>query len=127
MTLSYTKFTQKTTIGWEPDTIFHIDMQHVLGFYDSNVTNSKDADSVVDMAQGFYSLYVYTNIVEPHLVGDSAVPLLRIVPLEGKHGDKVSKTFDNVQHVPVLHKEFGMREVDIRDDSGRSASFEVAK
>lgn len=65
--------------------------------------------------------------MEPRLVGDSAVPLFRIVPLEGKYGDMVSKTFDNVQHVPVLHKEFEMVEVDIRDDSGRSVPFDVAK
>ncbi len=64
----------------------------------------KKAESVVDMAQGFYSLYVYTDVVEPRVVGDTVVPLLRVVPIEGKHGDVVSKSFDNVQYVPVLHK-----------------------
>ena len=69
-------------------------------------------------------LYVYTSSVEPRVDGDSVVPLLRIVPIEGKHGDLVSKSFDNVQYVSVLHKEFTTVEVDIRNDAGRSVPFE---
>ena len=44
--------------------------------------------------------------------------LLRIVPLEGKHGEK---SFDNV---PLLDKWFGAVEIDIRDDAGRTVQFE---
>ena len=32
------------------------------------------------------------------MVEDSVVPLLRIEPIKGKHGDLVSKSFDNVQY-----------------------------
>ena len=79
---------------------------------------------MVDMSQGFYALYVYTNVVESRVVGDTVAPLLRAVPLEGKHGYVVSKTFDNVQYIPVLHKEFTTIEIDIRDDAGRRVPFE---
>ena len=126
-TLSYSTITQKVTVDLDPGTIFSMDMSNILGFNNSFVTTAKEGDSVVDMAQEFYALYVYTNVVEPRVVGDSVVPLLRIVPLEGKHGDMVSKSFDNVQYVPVLHKEFGTVEVDIRDDAGRSVPFERGK
>ena len=51
------------------------------------------------------------------------MPLLRIVPLEGKHGDVVSKNFDNVQYITVLHREFTTIEIDIRDDAGRKPSI----
>ena len=37
---------------------------------------------VVDVNQGFYSLYVYCNTIEPRPVGDTEVPLLHIVPIE---------------------------------------------
>ena len=79
---------------------------------------------MIDLTQGFYALYVYTSIVEPRVVGSSVLPLLRIVPIEGKHGDLVSKSFDNVQYVAVSHKEFTTIEVDIRDDTGRPVPFE---
>ena len=58
------------------------------------------------------------------VVGDSVVPLLKIVPIEGKHGDLVSKSFDSVQYFSVLHKEFTTAEVDIRDDAERYVPFE---
>ena len=77
-----------------------------------------DSTPVIDMAQAFYSLYVYTNVVDSRVVGDSVAPLLRTVPLEGKHGDVVSKSFDNV------HKEFTTIGIDIRDDTGRRVPFE---
>ena len=53
---------------------------------------------MVDMAQRFYALYVYPNVVESRVVGDTVAPFLRAVPLEGKHGAVVSKSFDNVQY-----------------------------
>ena len=103
VTLSYSKITQKVTVDLDPGTILSMDMSNILGFNNSFVTTAREADSVVDMAHGFYALYVYTNVVESR-VGDSVVPLLRIVPLEGKHGDVVSKNFDNVQYITVLHR-----------------------
>ena len=127
VTLTYSKITQKVTAQLDPGVIFSMDMRNILGFDQSFLTETAEAQSVVDMAQGFYSLYVYTNVVEPRVVGDTVVPLLRIVPLTGRHGAVVSKSFDNVQYVPVLHKEFGTVEVDIRDDAGRSVPFERGK
>jgi len=136
--LSYSHITQKVTIHMVQNSAFSVyslDLQNVLGLTQSIYTSPEDenekgfttfieAESVIDLAQGFYALYVYTSIVEPRVVGDSVVPLLRIVPIEGKHGDLVSKSFDNVQYVAVLHKEFTTIEVDIRDDTGRPVPFE---
>ena len=102
----------------------------ILGFRDNPLIGPNDgtdivreADSVVDMSRGFESLYVYTNVVEPRVVGDSLVPLLRIVPLSGMQGDTVSKTFQKTQYVPVLCKEFGTIEI----DTSRSVPFERGK
>ena len=115
--------------------VYSLNLQRVLGLTrqiytspenlkEDGFTTVTKAESVIYLVQGFYALYVYTSIVEPRVVGDSVVPLLRIVPIEGKHGDLVSKGFDNVQYVSVLHKEFTTIEVDIRDDTGRSVPFE---
>ena len=63
----------------------------------------------------------FTNFVNSRVVGDSVAPLLRIVPLEGKHGDVVSKSFGNV------HTKFKTIDIDIRDDTGRRVPFERYK
>lgn len=65
--------------------------------------------------------------MERRVVGDSLVPLLRIVPLSGEQGDTVWNSFQKPQYVPVLCKEFGTIEVDIRDDTGRPVPFERGK
>ena len=56
------------------------------------------AEAVVDFRRGFESLYVYSSIVEPRLVGDKIAPLLRIVPIIGLHGEMVTARSG---HVPV--------------------------
>ena len=85
------------------------------------------ASSVVDLRRGFESLYVYSSIVEPHIVGDKIAPLLGIVPITGRHGEMVTTRFDHVQYIPVLSREFGSVETEIRDDTGRPVPFERGK
>ena len=85
------------------------------------------AHSIVDLRRGFESLYVYSSIVEPRIVGDKIAPLLRIVPISGRHGEMVTALFDHVQSIPLLSREFGSVETEIRDDTGRPVPFERGK
>ena len=85
------------------------------------------ASSIVDLRRGFKSLYVYSSIVEPRIVGDKIAPLLRIVPITGRHVEMVTTRFDHVQYIPVLSREFGSVETEIRDDTGRPVPFERGK
>ena len=102
-------------------------MQSILGFHSDVLNTSVHAERVVDMTQGLNSLYVYTDVVQPRVVGDSLVPLLRSVPIKGKPGDMVASRFTNIHYVPLQHKEFSTVEIDIRDDTGRPISFERGK
>lgn len=65
--------------------------------------------------------------MEPHIVGDALVPLLRILPIRGKNGDLITRTYENIIYYPVQQKRFDTVELDIRDDTGRSVSFERGK
>ena len=87
----------------------------------------QEATTVVNMNQGFDTIYVYTDVVESRIVGDSLVPLFRCLPVRGGHGTTVSDRFTNVHYVPLLRKEFGTIEVDIRDDTGRRVPFEYGR
>ena len=91
------------------------------------LVKSKTKFTVVDLRRGFESLYVYSSIVEPRIVGDKIAPLLRIVPITGRHGEMVTTRFDHVQYIPVLSREFGSVETEIRDDTGRPVPFERGK
>ena len=132
--LTYSSVTQKATVYITPNTRLTLTgvMGQILGFPSKVLTSpvgnyslkAFEGYSLVDMNQGIESLYVYSSVVEPRIVGNSFVPLLRIVPITGKHGDVVSKQFDHILYVPLMTKTFGTVEVDIRDDTGRPVPFE---
>ena len=48
---------------------------------DSPYSFRQEANTVVNMHQGFDTIYVYTDVVESRIVGDSLVPLLRCLPI----------------------------------------------
>jgi hypothetical protein len=85
---------------------------------------SYTATRVCDLRRGFYSLFIYCSIVEHSIVGDSMVPLLRTVNVEGKEGTMAHRVYQNVQYVPVMLKHFDTIEIDIKDDTGRSVPFQ---
>ena len=100
---SYDSVTQKMPahLKFKRQTKFRLygDLSDILGFgnitSDADYTNTFPANSVVDLRRGFESLYVYSSMVEPRVVGDKIVPLLRIVPTTGRHGEMVTTRFDH--------------------------------
>ena len=72
----------------------------------------------MDLEYGFHDLFVYCDLIQSKYVGDALVPLLRIVPVEGEVGQRVSKSFLRPQYVPVSRKQFETIEVNIKRDSG---------
>ena len=82
------------------------------------------ADFVADITRSLSSLYVYCPLIEPRMVGDAQVPLLRIVPVEGRDGDMVTRVFDPIQYCTLVQRRFQDVELDIRDDTGQKVPFE---
>ena len=120
--ISYDSVTQKVRAHLKRQTKFRLygNLSDILGFNnnksDADHSITITANSVVDLRRGFESLYVYSSMVEPCVVGDKIVPLLRIVPITGRHGEMVTTRFDHVQYIPVTSGEFGTIETEIRDD-----------
>ena len=79
------------------------------------------------MTHGLDTIYVYTDVVESRIVGDSLVSLLRTLSISGRHGDTVSDRFTNIHYVPLMYSHFHSIEVDIRDDTGRRVPFEYGR
>jgi hypothetical protein len=81
-------------------------------------------DHVADVTRGVNYMYVYCPLVEPRMVGDAQVPLLRIVLGEGRDAEMVTRVFDPVQYCPLVLKRFQTVEIDIRDATGVKIPFE---
>ena len=126
----YEPVTQKIVAHMKGETKFTLygDLPDILGFGTGDSRTSIESSarstfvraySIVDLRRGFESLYVYSGIVEPRIVGDKIAPLLRIVPITGRHREMVTARFDHVQYIPVLSREFGT----IETDTGRYRSI----
>ena len=83
-------------------------------------TFHKEGESVMDMRQGFTTIYGYMEVVESRVVGDRLPPLFRSVQVYGQHGSTISNRFDNVQYVPLFCKEFGTIEIERRHRNTRA-------
>lgn len=77
-----------------------------------------------DPEGGVYALFLYCNIIQPSFVGDTHVPLLRIVPIKGSVGQMVAYRFEKPHYHPVSCKQFQTVEIDIRDSEGEPVAFQ---
>ena len=149
---SYDGVTQKVCVQMKGgDTTFKLygDLIDILGFrkrHDQNgdpldttgdgrsVRSSKNvasmsfpAETVVDLRRGFESLYVYSGIVEPRIVGDKdCTAATNSADNRTTRRDGDSKFRSRPVH-SVLSREFGTIETEIRDDTGRLVPFECGK
>ena len=100
----------------------------MLGFAGEEVKIAKTTTSpyVADL-NGTAMIYFYCDIVQPQVVGDTNAKLLKSVPVQGKTGEVVTKTFTNIQYVPVQTKSFEDIEIILRDDAGKPVPFERGK
>ena len=96
--------------------------------------------TIIDVAKGavqespyvsdlslFSSIFTYCNIVEAQMVGNVNAKLIKTIPVEGTHGDIITKTFTNIQYVPVETKSFEDVEILLRTDTGDPVSCERGK
>ena len=100
-------------------------LQSILGFKQAILPEGDyGADWVADVSRGLTSLYVYCPLVGPRLVGDAEVPLLRIVTVEGKGGQLVTRVLNLIQYFPLVQRRFQTVEISIRDDAADIVPFE---
>ena len=126
---SYDTLSRKVTVHLQNDTeLYFGDIGYLLGFSPQEViSKTSTAEREVDLEHGFHDLYVYCDIIQPQYVGDALVPLLRIIPVEGKDGQRISKSFVRPQYVPVIRKQFESIEANIKRDTGEPVPFQFRR
>ena len=132
--LTYSTLTGKVTVHLKPKCKIGLSgkMSLILGFGGKEViVDAKDgltqeSPYVTDLST-ITSIYTYCDIIQPQIVGDTSAQLLRSIPVEGKYGDLIMKTFTNIQYVPVQTKSFGDVKILLRNDTGDPVPFERGK
>ena len=127
---SYNVLNRKVTVHIDKPDIkvyFVNPICNMLGFKDgSEITQTTTAPNVSDVDR-ITSFYVYANIVEAQIVGNSSVPMLRTVPVQGQVGDYVAKIYDQPHYLPVSVKQFDVVEINIMDELGKPVPFESGR
>ena len=128
LNLSFNNHTQLVEIQVAGEKNFYINMseklQQALGLdsRDYRQHGTFVGSRMVDF-NPVHSLYVYTDLVAPRMVGDVMAPLLGIVPIQGSSGDNISIRYNKLQYQPVLKHNITDINISIRDDKGQLVRF----
>ena len=97
-----------------------------FGGKEVRITKTTESPYVADLTS-MTAIYVYCDVVQSQVVGDTSAQLLRSIPVEGKSGDVITKTFTNIQYLPIQTKSFEDIEILLRNDTGDPVPFERGK
>ena len=113
---SYGKDDQGKEIG----VLFDFKLTQLLGLKDNR-------PAFLD--QGMTSLFVYCDIIQPQVVGDSLEPLLRTVGINSDvpFGQNITETFDTPYYLPLASKVFQEIQIDLRSDTGEAPPFQFGR
>lgn len=100
-----------------------------LGFEpQTNIVKYKSGKYPVNLNLGLPSqIFIYSDIIEPQIVGDIMTSLLRIVPLDPTkytYGAFKMNIFSPTHYLPVMRREFDIIEIDIRTSIGDRVPFQ---
>jgi len=81
------------------------------------------ANRAIDLSGGMYNIFIYSDIVKPQFVGNTLVPLLRIVNISGEEGKAVTETF-RPYYLPINKLEFDTVQIVLCNEFGEEIQFE---
>lgn len=100
-------------------------IQYVFKNTDNFLYDKLEAYHPVEIAGGFHSLFLYSDIVYPSFVGDTCANIIRVVevPRKYKFGETVHINYDTPHYRKLMLNEFESIELSIRDHSGGLIPF----
>lgn len=125
----YDEHSRKVTIAVPSNMIVTLskNLRDIFGFEDATLVKFTRGVRVADLNRGLTALYVYASVVQDRVVGDTRAPLLRMVPVKGKHGDFIFQTYHDIHFVPVAFNAFDHITINIRNGAGELIPFETGQ
>ena len=65
------------------------------------------------------AIFVYNDLIQSKIVGNTLTPLLDVVAVQGGPGDLVCSRLNKPHYKPVLRKHFSDIHISLRDDQGK--------
>lgn len=86
-------------------------------------TDRIKAEFPFDVKSSFYSLFVYSDIIKPQVVGDSHAKLLQVTPAPQRTNTIISHTFNPIQYAALERNSFETIDIAIRNSPGDYVPF----
>ena len=104
-------------------------LAQTLGFTEDTMVGPArfEGGSVVDIHKDSSAMYIYCDLVTHRPVGDTMVPLLRVVPTSSEEHDFVYRIFEKPHYQPISKQQFDTIEILLSTDSGKIPSFATGK
>ena len=109
----------------------HPTVSHMLGFIHNHKFDASSEDRTYlaehfgNVHRDLDNIYLYTNIVEPIIVGDTYAPLLQTIPVDPKmHGQIMQHQVMNPQYMKLETGNIAVIEIKLCDDRGRTITFD---
>ena len=102
---------------------------HIFRDKDMYTSDTMTAYHPVEITAGYQSLYIYTDIAYPSLIGDTCAPILRIieVPRRYKFGETVHINYEKPHYRKLITNSFETIEISIYDDTGNLIPFQFGR
>ncbi|GFT71335.1 uncharacterized protein TNCV_4349831 [Trichonephila clavipes] len=96
----------------------------LLGYSEKEMTSGSYIGKYpMQLSAGISEIFVYSDVVESHHVGDSFSPLLRIIPCLNEKDEQIVKYYDKPLYFPIKKAFVEAIEIDLRTSSGDNIIF----
>ncbi|GFR01983.1 uncharacterized protein TNCT_510961 [Trichonephila clavata] len=114
-----------------PDTssvTFQDGLKDLLGFKNSTFYGGTHiSDYQLELDGGITEIYVYSDIIESHFVGDTIAPLLRIIPVMSTKEDQIVINYQRPLYFPLRKNYIDCIEIELKSSSGDGIIFTSGK
>lgn len=77
--------------------------------------------------ESWSSFYVYTDIIQPQLVGDQRLPLIGVVPIMNKDFEVAHWTFNPPYYLPLSRSNISTVDIELKTDKGETLPIQKGK
>lgn len=103
-------------------------LKELLGFKEEFfVKGNYKSDYPLELNAGITEIFVYTDIIQCHHIGDISAPLLRVIPLSGEKDEQIVRIYNNPIYFPLKNNYIETIDIELRSSSGKSITFATGK
>lgn len=100
----------------------------MLGFVEDFFTSGTYISKYpLELNAGISEIFVYTDIIESHRVGDTFAPLLRIIPCMDEKNQQIVKYYETPLYFPLRKSFIDTIEIELKSVTGKNITFTGGK